>query len=108
MFETLTDEQILLFSLALFGLIIFAVVALRIGRGPKNSGDQKTVRKKVEEFERSAHSTHDPDPPGDSPFIQLMARVDAIEKDLPSLRRDIESIRNFANLLEKPAEEKTS
>jgi len=105
MFETLTDEQILLFFFALIGLIVFAVVALRIGRGPKNLVDQKIVRKKVEEFERSAH---DPDPPGDSPFIQLMARVDAIEKDLPSLRRDIESIRNFANLLEKPAEEKTS
>ena len=97
MFETLTDEQILLFFLALIGLIVFAIVALRIGRTPKSSKeDPHQTRKKVEEFERMAQ---DPDPPGDSPFIKLIARVDAVEKELPNLKREIENIRNFAKLL---------
>lgn len=98
-FETLTIDERLLISLFLVGLFVFVAVALLIRKTPKGDGDGK-VRRAVEDFERQ-------DPPGDSPFIQLVARVNAVESEQHKMRKDIERIRIFKEA-PKPQKEEAS
>lgn len=45
------------------------------------------------------------DPPEESSFIQLVARVNGIENELPKMKKDIEQIRVFKTMCPQPKEE---
>ena len=92
---TAEEWQLLLIILFLLGIVVFGTIAMKLRKAPKTDGK---IRRAVEDFERQKQ-----DPPGDSQFIQLVAKVNAIENEQKQMRQDIKGLRIFKSTL--PQEE---
>jgi hypothetical protein len=86
MLETLTSDQQLLVIAFFVGILVFTAIGLQLRKGrSKGESERREVK----------------DPPEDSPFIQLVARVNAIENEQHTMKRDIKNLRVFKSMAQK-------
>jgi hypothetical protein len=98
MLETLTADQRFLIILFSIGIFVFTAIGLQLRKG-RPKGDEQSMRREVESFERK--QPKEQDPPEDSPFIQLVARVNAIENEQHTMKRDIKNLRVFKSMAQE-------
>lgn len=93
------QNYVFLGMIAECGLSILGLITIN---KPSPQMPRVKIREQVPSFARN--NNPDDDPP-DPPFIQLVARVNGIENEQLKMRKDIESIRNFAKLTGPQKEE---